>query len=282
MVLTILTIGGCLSNKLVSANTLARDKRSFDSLPWDARKIIVHNMRGFNVYGSSDGAYKEWQGNGRIEKIPGISGNVIGGIVSDKFYRGWYNIYLEVENGSTYSQYTIRDYENQAHMIGGLPNDARLRCMHNLAGFMFYGSSNGAYELDQGSLNAVKVSIIPNKFIESIDATGPNKYDIRWVARDVITTTTTTTTQRPTTTTSQRPRTTTEFPSPRNNCLTEMNLSNNRFAPYTAADVDITIDYYAESVEYSPNKKFHKIKGKFQAVIPRKSQSLVGYYYFKP
>lgn len=184
-----------------------RHKRSFNALPSDAHKIIIHNMRNFDVFGSSSGAYIVFHGSGLSVKIPGIEGNVINGVVTDAFYRGIYNIYFTVQKSeNVFEYYAMKDGEAVAHKIRGLPDEATLLCIHNLGGVLFFGSFDGAYELMQGSLDSQKVPHIASGRISSITALGLGKYNISYLILDPPAT------QTPVITSTQSPATITMTP----------------------------------------------------------------------
>lgn len=110
-------------------------------------------MRQFDVYGSHYGAYILNYNSPVSKHIPGITGHVSDGIVTDKYFKGEYNIYLAKridENRREY--YALKDGDRLAMKINGLPDDAILLAIHNLGGVNFFGSSDGAYKLKQGEL----------------------------------------------------------------------------------------------------------------------------------
>lgn len=139
-------------------------------------------MRGYDVYGSSSGAYKVKHGSNNAEKIPGINGHVIHGIIADKFFHQEYNIYFTVKLGNcAFDYYALKDKETTAQKISGLPDDAQLYSIHNLAGVIFFGSSSGAYELTQGQLQASKISHVHGNVV-TIKLNGSRRrYDAQFI-----------------------------------------------------------------------------------------------------
>ncbi|XP_055308749.1 uncharacterized protein LOC129572736 [Sitodiplosis mosellana] len=130
-----------------------------NGLPDDAYKIIIHAMRGFDVYGSTNGAWKLEYGKFQAERIPGIAGHFIEGQVTDKFFKGEYYIYMAKSIGDNRREYyALKDGERAAKKVNGLTDDVQLRAIHNLGGVIFYGSNNnGAFKLVQGELIAHRV-----------------------------------------------------------------------------------------------------------------------------
>lgn len=115
-------------------------------------------MREFDVYGSSNGAWKLAYQQFRAQQISGISGHVTAGTVTDAFFKGIYNIYLtKTFNENHREYYALKDGENVTKLINGLPDDALLLAVHNLAGINFFGSAAGAFKLVQGELIAHQV-----------------------------------------------------------------------------------------------------------------------------
>ncbi|KAJ6639021.1 hypothetical protein Bhyg_11760 [Pseudolycoriella hygida] len=127
-------------------------------LPDDAYKIIIHNARNFEIWGSNNGAYKVEYGRSIAEQIPGISGHVTSGQVTDAFFKGIYNIYMEKSIDNNRREfYALKDGQRVAYKLNGLPDDPRLLAIHNLAGVIYFGSGDGAYKLKQGELIAHRV-----------------------------------------------------------------------------------------------------------------------------
>lgn len=127
-------------------------------LPKDAQILMIHKMRNFDIYGSHNGAWKYEYGKSHVERVPGIDGHVISCVVTDKFFRGDYNIYIEKSVSRGHHEfYTLKDGQNVAKKIQGLPDYVKMLAIHNLGGVNFFGSCNGAYKLVQGELTATRV-----------------------------------------------------------------------------------------------------------------------------
>lgn len=110
-------------------------------------------MRQFDVYGSHNGAYKLEYQKPVAQQIPGITGHVTDGTVTDKFFKGDYNIYMTMRiDDNRREYYALKDGELVAKKINGMPEDAILLAIHNLAGVTFFGSGDGAFKLKQGEL----------------------------------------------------------------------------------------------------------------------------------
>lgn len=116
-------------------------------------------MRNFDVYSSESGAYIYTYGEDNAKKLTGITGHVTEGVITDKFNNQIYNIYLTKSIDENHREYyALKDGDNEAKKITGLPRDARLLAIHNSAGLIYFGSSNGAYALTQGKFKANKVA----------------------------------------------------------------------------------------------------------------------------
>lgn len=129
-------------------------------MPIDNKKIIIHNMRHFDLYGSHRGVWKLYHGQCNAERIPGLDGHITDGVISDN--RQIYNIYLTKTIDNNHREYyALKDGENVAKKINGLPTDAKILAIHDLGGVNYFGSSAGAFKLVQGYLQAHQVPGVP-------------------------------------------------------------------------------------------------------------------------
>lgn len=155
-------------------------------MPADAFK--VHQGTDLKVFGARDGAYIVRNGQCCVIKISNIEGNVIRASAGNSRNGKRPQILLEeitfdAEQGFRYKYYVSLVRQMSANTVTGLPFDAKLMNKHN--GVWYFGSGDGAYQLEQFQSQAQKVARSLHGSVVDIQLIGRNAKELHFIGKPV-------------------------------------------------------------------------------------------------